>query len=88
MAMPRTMPAQGQWTVEDMWALLPDDGNRYEVIDGVLYVTPSPGNLHQDAVGALFELLRAFLRRWPRQLDLRRPRARWCNLHLRPRFEP
>jgi Uma2 family endonuclease len=65
MAMPRIMPAQGEWTVEDMWALLPDDGNRYEVIDGVLYVTPSPSNPHQDAVGVLFVPLQAYLRRCP-----------------------
>jgi len=42
MAMPHAMPAQGEWTVEEMWALLPDDGNRYEVIDGELFVTPDP----------------------------------------------
>ena len=64
MAMPNATPAQGEWTVEDMW-VLPDDGNRYEVIDGVLYVTPSPGNPHQDAVGALYRLVEPFLRRCP-----------------------
>ncbi len=66
MAMPNppAMPAQGEWTVEDMSAL-PDDGNRYEVIDGVLYETPSPGNQHQDAVGALYCLVELFLRRCP-----------------------
>jgi Uma2 family endonuclease len=25
----------------------PDDGNRYEIIDGVLYVSPSPSEIHQ-----------------------------------------
>jgi len=65
MAMSHTMPAQGQWTVEEMWALLPDDGNRYEVIDGVLYVTPSPADRHQDALGALYARLRPFLERHP-----------------------
>ncbi len=29
------------------WEQLPDDGNRYEVIDGVLYMTTAPGNRHQ-----------------------------------------
>lgn len=62
MAMPRTVPVQGQWTVEDMWAL-PEDGQRYEVIDGVLYVTPSPRDEHQDAVGALFVPISAYLLR-------------------------
>ena len=36
------MPAQHtEWTV-DMVRALPDDGNRYEVIDGELFVTPAP----------------------------------------------
>jgi Uma2 family endonuclease len=60
MAMPQTHPVQGEWTVEEMWRL-PDDGNRYEVIDGVLYVTPSPTDEHQDAVGVLFARLRQYL---------------------------
>ena len=35
------MPAQPtEWTVEMVHAL-PDDGNRYEVIDGELFVTPA-----------------------------------------------
>jgi Uma2 family endonuclease len=29
------------------WEQLPDDGNRYEVIDGVLYMTTAPSNFHQ-----------------------------------------
>lgn len=39
-------PAQGEWTYED-WENLPDDGHRYEVIDGVLYVFTSPSLFHQ-----------------------------------------
>jgi Uma2 family endonuclease len=36
------MPAlQKEWTVEEALAL-PDDGNRYEVLDGELFVTPAP----------------------------------------------
>ena len=29
------------------WETLPDDGNRYEVIDGVLYMTSAPSYFHQ-----------------------------------------
>jgi hypothetical protein len=43
MAMPAT---QTEWTVE-MLDALPDDGQRYEVIDGELHVTPAPRELHQ-----------------------------------------
>jgi Uma2 family endonuclease len=41
-------PAQGCWTYED-YAALPDDGNRYEVIDGILYLMPGPNTPHQGA---------------------------------------
>jgi len=34
------------WTVDDLEAL-PEDGCRRELIDGVLHVSPSPGNNHQ-----------------------------------------
>jgi Uma2 family endonuclease len=36
------------------WEGLPDDGNRYEVIDGVLYVTTAPSNFHQWIITCLF----------------------------------
>src|SRR5215213_11399523 len=29
------------------WEQLPDDGNRYEVIDGVLYMSTAPSAFHQ-----------------------------------------
>ncbi len=38
---------------------LPDDGHRYELIDGVLLVSPGPQLPHQDVVGNLYLLLRA-----------------------------
>ena len=57
-----SMPASRvDWTVE-MLDALPDDGNRYEIIDGELFVTPAPSNWHQHVVGALYGRLRAYLR--------------------------
>lgn len=41
-------PPQGQWTYHD-YAALPDDGNRYEIIDGVIYMSPAPNRWHQRA---------------------------------------
>ncbi len=37
------------------WEQLPDDGNRYEVIDGVLYMSTAPGNRHQYVSSCLVE---------------------------------
>jgi len=39
-------PPQGHWTYAD-WEALPDDGNIYEIIDGVLYMTTAPSSFHQ-----------------------------------------
>lgn len=39
--------------------VMPDDGHRYELLDGVLVVSPAPRFRHQDAVGALFKALDA-----------------------------
>ena len=48
----KTWPEQGQWTYED-WERLPDDGLRYEVIDGVLHMSPPPNSAHQDVSSRL-----------------------------------
>jgi len=42
-------PAQGEWTYED-YERLPDDGRRYEIIEGALYVTAAPNFDHQYTV--------------------------------------
>jgi Uma2 family endonuclease len=52
---------QGQWTYKD-YAALPDDGQRYEIIDGVLYMAPFPTEWHQSAVGQLFYYLQTYIK--------------------------
>ncbi len=50
-------PRQGHWTY-DHYATLPDDGQRYEIVDGVLYMAPpSPSGFHQGAVNLLVTYL-------------------------------
>ncbi len=48
------------WTAELVRAL-PADGKRYEAVDGVLLVTPSPGFPHQRAVRELLMVLAPFV---------------------------
>jgi Uma2 family endonuclease len=58
MAMPA---AHANWTV-DMLDALPDDGQRYEIIDGELFVTPAPSDVHQLVAGAFFVRVQSYLR--------------------------
>jgi Uma2 family endonuclease len=55
----RTSP---EWTYAE-YARLPDDGNRYEVIDGEVCVTPAPGIPHQRVAADLFFILREYVRK-------------------------
>lgn len=48
-------------TYDDLLAM-PDDGLRRELIDGELYVTPSPNHRHQSIVLNLAFLIKSFLR--------------------------
>jgi len=53
------MPRTGEeWTVDDL-DRIPEDGLQYELLDGLLLVTPAPVRTHQRAVGNLYLLLRA-----------------------------
>jgi Uma2 family endonuclease len=45
----------------DMVRALPDDGNRYEVVYGELFVTPAPRLWHQKVVGRLVVALDTYL---------------------------
>lgn len=58
MTHPIGLPPLRPLTRADLDAL-PDDGHRYELIDGSLIVTPAPSPEHQDAVLELTVLLRS-----------------------------
>jgi Uma2 family endonuclease len=49
------------WTV-NMLDALPDDGQRYELIDGELFVSPAPAEIHQLVAGRLYIVLEQYLR--------------------------
>lgn len=52
-----TLPWSRALTYADL-ATMPDDGHRYELLDGTLIVSPAPSPLHQRAVLNLAVLLR------------------------------
>ena len=55
-------PQINKLTVEDYWQM-PDDGRRYEILEGMLEATPSPVYEHQTVIRNLLVLLDTFLRR-------------------------
>ena len=57
----RAWPTPGEWTYED-YLRLPDDGNRYEVIRGHLYVSAAPMIGHQFVVTRGISILETFVR--------------------------
>lgn len=56
------LPAAGEivLTYED-YLRLPDDGRRYEILEGVLHVTPSPTTIHQRILRKLLSVLDVFV---------------------------
>lgn len=48
------------WTIDDL-NRLPDDGNRYEVLHGDLYVTPTPSPDHATTVARISAILIPFV---------------------------
>jgi Uma2 family endonuclease len=57
MAMPVVVP---RYTLEDLDSF-PDDGSRYELLDGVLLVTPAPAVAHELVVARIFRILAGYL---------------------------
>ena len=56
----KDFPEQGEWTYED-YLNLPDDGNRYEIIEGRLYMTNAPNIDHQFAVVKIVSQMEQFV---------------------------
>jgi Uma2 family endonuclease len=79
MVMPVVVP---RYTLADLDSF-PDDGNRYELLDGILLVSPGPAPLHEVIVARLISTLNGYLGRsaivFPRGTVEVAP-----NLHLEP----
>ena len=63
--MSQTRSDQVRFTTADL-ELLPDHGDRYEIIDGELFVTRAPHWGHQKAIGNLYQELNT----WSRETNL------------------
>jgi len=58
-----TLPEQGKWTYDD-WVKLPDNGYRYEIVDGVLHMAPPPDFIqHQKPAFELATRLQMFVKK-------------------------
>jgi Uma2 family endonuclease len=55
-------PRRYTWTYDE-YARLPDDGNRYEVLDGEVLVTPAQSTEHQHILAQLVHGLREYVER-------------------------
>lgn len=50
------------WTLEEIHSL-PDDGNKYELVRGELFVTPPPGGTHETILARLSRALDPYVER-------------------------
>lgn len=83
------------WSREQVLAL-PDDGHRYELVDGLLLVSPAPRRCHQTAVRNLFRLIDPYVARHglgetmfaPADLDLRADQLVQPDLFVVPPLDP
>ena len=64
MGMPATL--DHKWTAEEVLALPDVPGERYEVVDGELLVSPSPSHVHERAVFWLRSAITAYVAAPPR----------------------
>lgn len=55
------IPAK-QWTLEELHSL-PDDGNKYELVRGQLFVTPPPAAPHETVLSRLHSVLQPYVQR-------------------------
>lgn len=59
-----TLSEELLFTIDD-WENFPDDGNRYEIIEGEIYVSTAPKFIHQLLVSRIMEFLLDYLKQNP-----------------------
>ncbi len=88
MSMPNSIK---EWTLEDLHRL-PDDGNKYELVDSELFVTPAPRQPHEIVLARLTRLLDPYVAANGLGLTLHRGviqfRGSWVEPDLMVRAEP
>ena len=80
MSMPNSVR---EWTLEDL-ERLPDDGNKYELVRGELFVTPAPRQPHEIVLARLSRLLDPFVATHGLGLTLHRGVIRVQGSHAEP----
>ena len=76
MAWVSTSPLVKTYTLDEFWELPePPDRSKLELIAGVLYMTPPPGYLHENAASRLLQLLADYVTKTGNQGRLYFPRA-------------
>lgn len=60
--MSQTITERVRWTTADIDLLANNDGTRYEIIDGELFVTRSPHWMHQETCGNIYSELQNWSR--------------------------
>ena len=60
-----------RWTTTDIELLVNNDGTRYEIVDGELFVTSSPHWMHQETCGNIYSKLQNWSRAKGVLYDLR-----------------
>ncbi len=88
------MAATRVWTLEEVDAL-PEDGNKYELLYGELFVSPAPGPRHEIVAARLNALLVPYVREHrfglvflPRSIVQRKGSRAEPDLSVRASFDP
>ena len=55
------LAAPNSWAADDLERLPEDDGNKYEIVDGRLLVTPAPSLAHEAVLNELAARIRAYV---------------------------